>query len=148
MTHVDVSSSTLKKVKEIVDFIYGVTIGEGSSGGWGKYSSRTQLIVKILVARGILQRTGPKPRPHYVWVATMAPTATLYRSIAESTVIQERENMKKQSARKKKRDKEVKEEAFVSLASFQDQELWDELKRRGYSIEGNQLVITKKEYLS
>ena len=34
-----------------------------------------------------------------------------------------------------------------SLDPFSDQELWDELKRRGYSADGNGLFIVKKSYL-
>lgn len=36
---------------------------------------------------------------------------------------------------------------FAPLDGFTDQELWDELKKRGYSIEENRLVIVKKTYL-
>lgn len=36
---------------------------------------------------------------------------------------------------------------FEPLDGFSDQELWDELKKRGYSIEDNRLVIVKKTYL-
>lgn len=36
---------------------------------------------------------------------------------------------------------------FAPLDGFSDQELWDELKKRGYSIEDNRLVIVKKSYL-
>lgn len=36
---------------------------------------------------------------------------------------------------------------FGPFDGFSDQELWDELKKRGYSIEDNRLVIVKKTYL-
>lgn len=153
MTHIDVLSSTLKKVKEIVDFIYDVTGGEGSTGGWGSYSSRTQIIVQIMVSRGILKRSGPKPRPHYIWAANMAPTSALYKSIAEDMVRKERESVKKHYAAKQlvveKPDVAcVKQESKPSLDSFTSQELWDELKRRGYDIEDCRLVVVRKEYLN
>lgn len=36
----------------------------------------------------------------------------------------------------------------TGLGGFTDQELWDELKKRGYTAEDNRLVIVKKEYLN
>lgn len=36
---------------------------------------------------------------------------------------------------------------LTKLGGFSDQELWDELKKRGYTIEDNRLVIVKKAYL-
>lgn len=38
-------------------------------------------------------------------------------------------------------------EPLTKLGGFSDQELWDELKKRGYTIEDNRLVIVKKAYL-
>lgn len=40
-----------------------------------------------------------------------------------------------------------KKEYVTTLEGFSAQELWDELKKRGYSIENNRLVIIKKAYL-
>lgn len=37
---------------------------------------------------------------------------------------------------------------FSPFDGFTDQELWDELKKRGYTIEDNRLVIVKKTYLN
>ena len=34
------------------------------------------------------------------------------------------------------------------IATLSDQELWDELKRRGYTVEDNRLVVVKRVYLS
>lgn len=40
-----------------------------------------------------------------------------------------------------------KKEYVTALDGFSSQELWDELKKRGYSIEEDKLVIIKKAYL-
>lgn len=154
MEHVEVSNSTLKKVREIVDFIYEVTVGDGSPGGWGKYPTRTQIAVSIMVKRGIIERKGTKVKPIYRWSASMAPTGNLYKSIAEEIVMKERETVRRWSAKKRNASVVVAEDKnpnstrdVTAISSFSSQELWDELKRRGYAIEDGRLVVVKKDYL-
>lgn len=139
--------------------------------------SRTQRkIVGILIKRGIIQKkpvavSGKSGCTYkYKWVATMPPTKTLYGSIVME-IHDEQNNWpswkKKKTAAKQKPAVDEKPNVVVDVAAqestpiepttvftgfgpfdgFSDQELWDELKRRGYSIEDNRLVIVKKTYL-
>lgn len=151
---VDVAPSTLKSVKEAVDFIYESTTGAGSVGGWTKYPTRIQRIVSILVQRGIVAKGGHYNHPTYVWTAQMAPTGTLYKTIASEVVLKERETVKRSADKRRAKEMEEmkakvmeEEAAAVAISSFTSQELWDELKRRGYAIEDGRLVVVKKDYL-
>ena len=163
-----------KTVKEFVDFIYEYLIEHPDGLSFPMRSiveSRTQKrIASILCQRGIIEKT-PVPSASgrgcsykYKWVANMAPTKTLYGSIV--TEIRNEQNnwpsyKKKRTTEeptpldvdKRENDKEATQQplstfvCFGPLEGFSDQELWDELKRRGYSIEDNRLVIVKKTYL-
>ena len=149
-----------QRVKEVVDFTYeylvqhedGITMDAKSLFGADRG------IVTVLVKRGIISKTFVAATGRrgvvckYKWVATMPPTKTLYGSI-----LQELRNKTehKQSSRVIDDNTQsnetpiiVPEEktAVTLLSGFSDQELWDELKRRGYSAEGDRLV--KKAYLN
>ena len=154
-----------QRVKDVVDFTYeylaqhedGITMDAKSLFGIDRG------IVTILVKRGIIQKTAIAATGRrgivskYKWVATMAPTKTLYAS-----VLQELRDVRSQHKGKGKvppvvTDNETpyKENPILVpkdgpgvtlLAGFSDQELWDELKLRGYSAEGSRLV--KKAYLN
>lgn len=170
-----------KTVKEFVDFIYEYLIEHPDGLSFPMKSiveTRTQKrVASILIQRGIIEKTfipavdrrGVSYK--YKWVATMAPTKTLYGSI----VTELRNEQSKWPSYKKKKAMEKKKPVFdekpnvvADVAAqeptpieptpvftgfgpfdgFSDQELWDELKRRGYSIEDNRLVIVKKTYLN
>lgn len=161
-----------KTVKEAVDLVFELTTSNpdgyemkakdlGRTGG---------SVVKILHQRGILERIRMKNRVHaflYKWVAASAPTKVLYGSITQELSdkvrkMNEKYNAKKKSAEKASVDVIAEEtvpapavETFhdgpvqvaPSLDPFSAQELWDELKRRGYSADENGLFIVKKTYL-
>lgn len=147
-------------VKETVDFVYeylaphpeGIVMNAKSLGGVQRS------IVTVLVSRGILQKTyvaaiGRKGVDcSYKWVATMAPTKNLYNSITEDL----RNIRRKRKGGQKKAEQPLEQEPaqneppkeyVTTLDGFSAQELWDELKKRGYTIEDNRLVIVKKAYL-
>lgn len=147
------------KVKESVDFIYSITTeqGEGYRGGFGTFDYVTKRVVAELVKRGIVakeqDRTKPRTQFVYKWAVGMSPTRALYGSVTDAIRKNRREY---QQARKDKRKvqasdvlEEKKEQAAIEspIESFSTKELWDEIKRRGYSIEDNRLVIVRKEYL-
>lgn len=147
------------KVKESVDFIYSITTeqGEGYRGGFRTFDNVTKEVIAELVKRGIVakeqDRTKPRTQFVYKWAVGMSPTRTLYGSVADAIRKNRREH---QQARKDKRKvqasdvlEEKKEQAAIEspIESFSTKELWDEIKRRGYSIEDNRLVIVRKEYL-
>lgn len=152
-----------KTVKETIDFVYdylsphpdGIVMNAKSLGGVPRS------IVTVLVHRGIVQKTyvassGRKGvECSYKWVATMAPTKTLYGSITDE--IRDTRKRRKEAWKKKPEQsavaqdptpQELPKEYVTTLDGFSSQELWDELKARGYSIEDNRLVIIKKAYLN
>lgn len=168
-TQIGACADTIKKVKEIVDFVYEATIVEGGyRGGWTKYSTRFKSVVTILKKRGILKQEGNARYPIQRWFnPAIAPTKNLYKTIADEIALQGRKYAKRAYYKKKanicKEEKFVKAEPSViikeevqknlspaparGLQDFPSQELWDELKRRGYDIEGGRLVLCVKEYL-
>lgn len=111
---------------------------------------------------------------HYIftWIASMAPTETLYINIYKDIdrahkAKQERWKLAKRAQRQ--REKEAGEEiktkelnnSFVvpclgqveqnvkckELSDYTPQELWNELRARGYQIEGDRIVFIQKTYL-
>lgn len=153
-------------VKETVDFVYeylaphpeGIEMNARSLG-------LTQCrVVTIMLKRGIVAKKAIRATGRrgvvwiYKWVATMAPTKTLYGSIVDQLRDDGRrqhQNRKRGKAQKPEEPvqepqvsvEEPKKEFVTTLDGFSSQELWDELKKRGYSIEDNRLVIVKKAYL-
>lgn len=158
---VGAGDSLAKTVKETIDFVYeylaphpdGIVMNAKSLGGVPRS------IVTVLVSRGILQKTYVNAvgrrgvECSYKWAATMSPTKTLYGSVTD-----ELRNIRKQRKEAGKKSKPVvaqetvpkapPKEYVTTLDGFSAQELWDELKKRGYSIEDNRLVIIKKAYLT
>lgn len=149
-----------KTVKETIDFVYeylrpfpdGCEFSARDTGNQGRY------VVRTLVRRGIVSmKKLPGGKTHYTWVAEMAPTKVLYQSVAaEIRDYQREKNKKYQATKAASRSAELVEEKAVEpvqmeapkvniLECFADQELWDELKARGYVIEDNRLA--KKAYL-
>ena len=162
-----------KTVKDTIDFVFEIL----TSNPGGYEMSARELgttrgqVVAILVERGIIERNhahnGKKSR--YQWVTAMAPTKVLYGSVTQELADRKREARKKYYEKHKsttsvsRADNVVDEEPVPALAvdtfhdgpvqvvpsldPFSAQELWDELKRRGYSADGNGLFIVKKTYL-
>lgn len=159
-------------VKETVDFVYeylaphpeGIEMNARSLG-------LTQCrVVTILLKRGIVAKKAIRA-PHrrgvvwiYKWAATMAPTKNLYGSVTDQLRDDSRRQHQNQKRGKAQKPEEPiqepqpqdtiqvsiegpKNEYVTTLDGFSAQELWDELKKRGYTIEDNRLVIVKKAYL-
>ena len=155
-----------QRVKEVTDFVYEYLAPHNDfvqMSARGILGSNGAMILSNLVKRGIVEK---KLLPNkkgcvygYKWVATMAPTKTLYGSIAD----QLRDDDKRRREAKKTTtsaapvavdpEMEVVNEMFEKVtyhhnfSAVSDQELWDELKRRGYFIVNNQLAISRLEYL-
>lgn len=191
-----VTSQTLLKVKEMVDFIYEATAAEGGyKGGWSKYSGRFKKVATILSKRGVIVHSGYKDNIVYTWnkVAT-PPTKVFYKSVAQELLNGEkgarnryRQKLRRQrdalkraeaekaavEAEKERRQAEVlaassqpavgaesgqgtamgvqyKENPLLKpdLRAFTDQELWDELKRRGARIVDGKMKVVKEIELS
>lgn len=151
-----------KTVKDTIDFVYeylrpfpdGCEFSAKDTGNQGR------LVVRTLLRRGIISmKKMPGGKVHYTWVAEMAPTKVLYQSIAaEMRDTQREKNKKYQATKAASRSAEPVEEKAAEpvqteapkvniLECFSAQELWNELKARGYVIEDNRLVVVKKAYL-
>lgn len=145
------NKSTLGKVKDIIDLIYSeTTASDGFHHSFRVYSSRTAKVAKILLDRGILLRDGTITKPVYTWnKSAMSPTENLYKTITTEL------RTKESNAAKKSKDKKMAEmrktvcpvplpekmgDARTPISEYTDQEIWDELKSRGFSIEDNALV--------
>ena len=173
-----VTSQTLLKVKEMVDFIYEATAAEGGyKGGWSKYSGRFKKVATILSKRGVIVHSGYKDNIVYTWnkVAT-PPTKVFYKSVAQELLKGEkgarnryRQKLRRQREALKKAAQTVDEKPLVvipqeqsegrvqgttalqyvyPLEHYTDQELWDELKRRGARIVDGKMKVVKEIELS
>jgi hypothetical protein len=162
-----------KTVKETVDLVFELTTSnpDGYDIKTDEFGFAGSLVIKILVQRGILERTRvkvPGVRYRYKWVAASAPTKVLYGSIAQEISDFYKAKNKKYPSKKKSAKKasvdaiaeepiennlsqfeteREKQDAVVDiekhyLAPFTIQELWDEIKRRGGRIEGGRLAVT------
>lgn len=76
MTQVEISPSTLRKVKEVIVTVYELTnTEEGYRGSMHNSGTRFSLIVTILTKRGILIKGGSPTSPVYKWFnPAQAPT--------------------------------------------------------------------------
>ena len=158
MTHdIQPGNSTMKTIKEKVDFIYELTsTPEGYSGSLHNNGVLFSYVATILLKRGILIKSGPFKNPNYKWFnPAMVPTKNLYKTIAVEVI--EKERVYYNNSRNKQRNSKasapaptpVQEEPKVEqavvvrenpLAGYSINELWDELKSRGCYIEDNRLA--------
>ena len=147
---------------------------DGYKDGFSTYNFLVKRVVSVLVGRKILHRedAGCNRKSGrcfiYKWTSNMAPTDHLYKVVMGDVRAKKRSENQK---RYRNADKpngltpvsvvieeakeipapvieqvlEAKKQYVVDLKRVPDQELWDELKRRGYSAEDSRLV--KKEYL-
>lgn len=152
---IEINPTTLAKYKEIIDFIYEATAKpEGYSGSMSAFGIRPSYVAAELVARGVLKKSGTKTRPVYNWYSgAMAPTKNFYESVAKACVKKERDCSARSVAKKKAAEKAlptptIQENAIdvvlepidekpirtVDISVIPDNELIDELKRRGVNL--------------
>ena len=162
-----------KTVKETVDLVFELTTSnpDGYEMKAKELGNTGKLVVRILLQRGILERVRMKNKVHaflYKWAVASAPTKVLYGSITQELTDMIRKKNEKYNAKKKDAEwKDIVKEIpcgepaqepvntivltpapTVSIFDpFSDQELWYELKRHGYFIEGERLCIVNKSYL-
>jgi len=159
----------LGKVKDAIDYIYELTANTPYRGGFSEYEKVVSDTARILVGRNIISREQDHTKTRrafiYKWVATMAPTDTLYKSVTQELRDTQRRYEHNCKSRKKEQAQQDAPAEVVGirtdnaepvfkisdipsfLKSLPAQDLWDELKRRGYTIEDNRLVLIKKDYL-
>ncbi len=146
----NLAPSTIKFVKETIDLIYGLTSEGVYVGGFKNETSRFRRVVSILVKRGSLIKEGSPRYMTYRWnPVAMAPTKKFIISIASELIEENRKHQRKSYHKKKVSEGKPLPGDLqkASLDYFTIQQLWDELKRRGCSIEDNQLVLVKREVI-
>jgi len=161
-----ISPATLKFVKETIETIYDLT-QEEYHGCMKQYGKRFREIATVLIKRGSLLNTGNRRHPVYKWnPIAMKPTKVFFASVADELVTYERGIKARYNEKKKSTVSEpeiaadnVTETFFDGIAdvlhdnplpemndvprlieSFTDEDLWEELKRRGYQVEDGELV--------
>ena len=98
------------RVKERVDFIYNLATesADGYAGGFAKSDNLTQMIVRALVSRGVLDKERDMSKPRlcfiYKWASKLSPTKAFYKNISEDI---SKEYAGYKSKRKKEGPKEV-----------------------------------------
>lgn len=143
----------LPRIKQTVDAVYEYLAPHPDGCGmaakdFGRTNSR---IITSLVSRKIIEKTNlGRGEYKYKWVATMAPTPTLYRSIAleiqtENQRYQVEYQRKKSSPKVEDCPAPVVVSEPMETKSIADQvmEMWARMREMGVSIENNQLVLTE-----
>ena len=151
MENAKVTKHRYEETKRIIDYIYTVTSNDYPHGSWTNESYNVKRIVTILIKRGVLINIGDNKfkRTAYKWnPAAMEPNETFYKSIAQEIADSDRRyrlaKMGDKTPTKTETVRPTLSETAIAVKSkivdFTAQELWNELKRRGYSIEGDKLV--------
>ena len=142
----------LPRVKQTVDDVYAYLIPHPDGCGmaakdFGKTNAR---IITSLVNRKIIEKTNlGRGEYKYKWIATMAPTPTLYRSI--TLEIQAKTQGYMEKYRGKQSSSKVEEQPVVPMLEILEmkepidevREMWEKMKSMGVSIQNNQLVFTE-----
>ena len=164
----------LPRVKQTVDDVYAYLIPHPDGCGmvakdFGKTNAR---IISSLVHRKIIEKTNlGRGEYKYKWIATMAPTPTLYRSITLEIQTKTQGYMEKYRGKQSSQNKpdktyplsvvadllgstpqppvvpvvnELLEEKPVEKSLVDEvREMWEKMKQMGVSIQNNQLVFTE-----
>lgn len=162
MTQEEVEQKMKNDIKYNVDYLYELT-KDGYEGTISSLGHREQVFFGILRKRNVITRnnTGKKNGNSnlylYKWNCSIGPTNLFYNNVLDWYRIDYMKcNEKEKAERKMKKesalvvnnpaDKETIRKA--TLKDYRAQELWDELKSRGYTIEENRLVKITTEYLN
>ena len=150
------AKNNITKYKETIDYIYRATCSDRPQriepgAGWGSVGN---YIIRDLIKRNILTKTddgGFPKRFLYQWnPRAMAPTNTLYKNVANSVRAFIKSERLRREAQKKDEPIVEPPQAVVEsnppqekshfLAQFNDAELLDELKDRGWQIKDGRLA--------
>ena len=144
MTQAEISRQADIKIKNTIDSWYNNT-KEPLKASMKSMGSPMKEVGTLLKKRGILVNIGTPMEPIMCWNSDMAPTDNLYKEIRKDY----KEYFNKSNKDKKVKMKnevntpEVKEEPKIRKATIKDyssQELWNELKSRGYHIVDDKLI--------
>lgn len=160
MTQLEIENKMRADIKYNVDYLYELTKG-GYEGTISSLGQREQVFFGVLRKRNVITRENTKKKEGksniflYKWNCSMAPTNVFYKSVLDwyrsdymkcNDKKKEERKTKKESVANDLTEKENLRKA--TLKEYRAQELWDELKSRGYTISENKLVKITTEYLN
>lgn len=147
MTQAEITRQADIKIKNTIDSWYNNT-KEPLKASMKSMGSPMKEVGTLLKKRGILINKGTPMEPIMCWNSDMAPTDNLYKEIRKDYKEYFNKGNKDKKAKMKKTEvntPEVKEEPKIRKATIKDyssQELWEELKSRGYAVSNNRLCKT------
>ena len=139
------NSDFKKRVKETVNLIYNNTVNEPQTDGFAKYRKNTlfTLCGSALRTMGIVENVGNKTKPQYVWTEGEPETWMINRVM---DLVREKRNGYGQKKSVVKTEPAIipavvmpTPQPVLALVNFTDQQIWDELKSRGYVITDGRL---------
>lgn len=138
------------RVHETVTAIYDALNVEPITNGFAKTKKPT-LYSKCglwLLRNGYISNLGSHTKPSYIWGGIQPPSDDLCNKVAQG--VYEKAKAKNSNNMKTKPIElpapDAMPQVAFSLVNFTDQQLWDELKKRDYSIMDNKLY--KVTYLA
>lgn len=133
------------RVKETINLIYNNTVNEPQTEGFAKYRRNTlfTLCGSALRTMGIVENVGNGTSPRYIWTEG-APESWMVKRVVDLVREKQQHHNQKKAATKDKQViipvvTPVSPQPVLCLVNFTDQQIWDELKDRGYSIQNGQL---------
>lgn len=137
-----------KRLCDLVDDIHKRTSGSVPLNQGFCSVNKTDLYRKCalaLIEEKLLSNYGTKDKPSYSWGNTPLTESVYHRVYMRIREINKKYSMNA-NAKKQKEEPEAKVKwatiPVPTIESFTDQALWDELKKRGYSIMDNGLCKT------
>lgn len=140
------SDSYKKKVMSTIDSIYDLTNSSPMNVGYTKIGGGTIMkdCCRVLIDAGILVNKGSKTRPSYIWNSYEQPNESLCDEVMQymhsTDAVEFSEPTCTMSDSLGTENTSIIKDLEIHLAHYTDQQLWDELKARGYIIHENQLA--------
>lgn len=134
-----VNSSYFQRIRDAVDDIYKRTSATVPFKGGVCSINPNDLYRKVALAlldEGILDNLGTKFEPTYIWKSSVPLVESVYHRVYKRVREISRKyydtlkEKKEETAQEKKKDTPKP----ADISSISDQELWDELKKRGFTI--------------
>lgn len=137
-----VNSSYFQRIRDAVDDIYKRTSATVPFKGGVSSINPNDLYRKVALAlleEGILDNLGTKFEPIYIWKSSVPLVESVYHRVYKKVREISRKyydtlKEKKEETVKEKKEEKKETSKPADISSFGDQELWDELKNRGFTI--------------
>jgi hypothetical protein len=122
-----------KNIKEAVNTIYNALIAEPLNVGFARYREDNAFVQSgcVLLNLGAVKNLGSQTKPSYVWNPDFTVNSNLINAVIDGVRARQTKRIAVATVAKVK--------SASDLSSFTDQQLWDELKARQFTIQNNQL---------